>query len=1229
MHYYVPGDNASAANKRSPRYWLICILTLFGFIFRTIAVAQSLITQPLPYSALCAGAQVDVTGAQNNLGTDWTVELSNGGTDYYTIPSTFLSASGRFEATYRATIPANTPAGNNYRIRVVSKNPALNGTPSSTVLTIYASVPTPIVAAVSYCQGAQATPLSAIATSGGMLNWYTSSTGGQSSAVGPTPSTTNAGTINYYVSQTVQTGCESSRATLAVTVNAIPSAPTVSPSSYTFCQNVKADPLSASGENLKWYETATGGTGVGGIVPNTASAGAKQYYVSQTVKGCESARTSLAVTTLETPAAPSISQTSYEFCQGVANATITGTVLANSQVEWVPSGNAPKPNTTSVNSTTALATVPTDQVRTLTYTLTQTGTNGCKSPASAQITIAIKSLPNAPVVQAVGLCQSAPAQSLSATGQNLLWYISNTGGTGSSTAPIVSTSQTGQNTYYVSQSASGCEGPRAALTVTVNAIPGVPSVANTAPTYCQNATANSLSATGQNLNWYRESSGGTSLGSSFTPDTKTAGNFTYYVSQSVNGCESSRSSITVKVTAQPTAPSVTSAVSYCQNTPTQSLTASGSSLKWYNSSGGGIDAPTPSTNSPGTTTYFVTQTVDGCEGVKAQIGITIKSTPGAPGTTAFSVCQNTPAQSLSATGQNLAWYTAATGGTGSTTSPIISTSQAGQTTYYVSQQIEGCEGPRATLDATVKPLPAAPAVSTKNLCQFATPELVSAPGDNLTWYSLDDTKLGSAPLINTDRGATFTVKVSQTVNGCEGPKATLVVNVLTTPAPTVSTPVVELCQGATSQPLSATGTNLKWTDPTGNIGTNAPAPSTTTPTAKADGDVYYVTQTGTNGCESPKVAIRVFIQTVPTMSISGSTTTNLGLEVPLQLTFTGVGPYRYKLSTGLAGTATKDTTISVLPTRTTTYEISEVSNKCGVGKAGSGSTATIAVLIPGIQTLALGSSTICAGASLATNFMTTGTFNPGSVFKLQLAKVESDTAKISFVDVPNSQASGGRILGTIPANLPAGSYWVRVMATNPKIPINGNISPTVLTVRPLATASLAGNQSIFDGQPASLSVTLTGDGPWSFSYRDSTASGPGQIQTIQATTNPYLLEVRPQKTTSYYLTSLTNVCGTGTRTNDIVVVTVVPLLGIEDPSLSDAISVYPVPATTVLTVQITGISAAQPALVELTDLTGRTTTYYETRQVNSQLTLDQHAAGTYILRVRVGDRTASRRIVKL
>lgn len=69
-------------------------------------------------------------------------------------------------------------------------------------------------------------------------------------------------------------------------------------------------------------------------------------------------------------------------------------------------------------------------------------------------------------------------------------------------------------------------------------------------------------------------------------------------------------------------------------------------------------------------------------------------------TSPISYLQNATASALTATGTNLKWYTASTGGTGTTTAPTPSTATVGTTSYYVSQTI-GCEGSRSTINVMV------------------------------------------------------------------------------------------------------------------------------------------------------------------------------------------------------------------------------------------------------------------------------------------------------------------------------------------------------------------------------------------------------------------------------------------------------------------------------------------------------------------------------------------------
>jgi hypothetical protein len=349
-------------------------------------------------------------------------------------------------------------------------------------------------------------------------------------------------------------------------------------------------------------------------------------------------------------------------------------------------------------------------VGTTSYYVSQT-VNGCEGPRAA-IVVNVASATVAPsVVSPVTYCQNAIAVPLTATGTGLLWYTASTGGTGSATAPTPNTTTAGSTTYYVSQTGPCGESPRASIVVIVNATPNAPAV--TSPViYCQNSTAVVLTATGTNLLWYTAATGGTGSSTAPTPSTITVGNSTYYVSQTTTSCEGPRAAITVTVNAIPGAPAVSSTVNYCQNATATQLTATGTNLIWYTTATGGTGsatAPTPSTSTVGSTTYYVSQTTTGCEGSRAAITVTVSALAPLPTVTSpVTYCQNVTAVALAATGNNLKWYTVATGGTGSSTAPIPSTTTAGTVNFYVSQS-NGCgEGPRATIGVVVTPTPSAP-----------------------------------------------------------------------------------------------------------------------------------------------------------------------------------------------------------------------------------------------------------------------------------------------------------------------------------------------------------------------------------------------------------------------------------------------------------------------------------------------------------------------------------------
>ena len=1089
--------------------------------------------------------------------------------------------------------------------------------------------PPGVTSPVTYCVGETAAALTA---SGAGLKWYNEA--GTLLTAAPTPSTAASGTTTFYVTQT-QNGCESDRrAAIQVVVNPRPGVPTTA--DLVYCQNASAGPLTASGSNLKWYSAATGGSAsTTAPTPSTATPGTTSYFVSQT-NGftCESStRAELKVTVNPTPAKP-VAVSSVEYCQEATGATaLAATILTGNTAKWYLPGG----------STTATAPTPsTATAQTLTYQVTQTNSFGCESPKS-EIKVVVNPLPGLPGVTNQQLCQTRTDQpyTLTATGANLKWYDAATGGTGATTAPTISLVNDGLVTKYVSQTtAKGCEGSRAKITVTIKPLPAKPGIPDPLA-YCQSAAASSLSATasaGGTLNWYgTNATGGNPNNNAPVPSTASDGATLYYVSQSVNGCEGDRSAIKVTVRATPL-PGVEALKEYCQNASATPLTATGDNLKWYNAASGGAvstSAPIPSTSQVNTTSFFVSQTkaytVDGiglnCEGPRAKIDVQINPLPGVPGVTAFrEFCQERQDKTFtfSATGQNLKWYDAASGGAGNPGTPSINLKNPQETTYFVSQTTsKGCEGGRSETKVRVKRLPALPGVTPSiEYCQFDKPnQLTASPEANaaLNWYGTNASggnRSGVAPTPGTDNGGETNFYVSQTLEGCEGDRSAIRVLVKTTPKPGVTTPV-EYCQNVTAQPLAAQGSALKWyREPTATESQTTPF----TPfTANVGNYAFYVTQTGSNGCESPKEKIDVRIKPLPSATISGDNSISLGASSQITVTFTGDGPWDYTLSNGLTGKGETQNPlkITVSPERTTTYTVTEVANVCGKGIPNG--SAIVTVRIPTISTGNPTIASLCAGKSFTLPFQKSGDFVAGNKFNVQISLTEADAG---FRTIP-TVTTGTDAVGTVPDSAAGGNYFVRVVGESPQFVIKGSTSPVNVTVKPKPTATITGDATILIGESATVNVAFTGDSPWTFNFNNGKRDS-----LITTSVTPFVINVKPDTTTTYKLTSVANECGAG-RVSGTARIQVDPILGTEPAVAVAWLKVYPSPVQTIAIVEIETPPAGEEATLQVVNTQGRVVSTQKTRHTRNEVDFSSRPAGVYFLKVENGGRVGVRRILKV
>jgi len=314
--------------------------------------------------------------------------------------------------------------------------------------------------------------------------------------------------------------------------------------------------------------------------------------------------------------------------------------------------------------------------------------NGCSLTTLLNVTINTTA---APTASAQTFCSGATVANLAASGTGIKWYANSSGGTALLSSDVLVTG----TTYYASQTLNSCESTRASALVTINTT-AAPTAS--AQTFCSSATVANLVASGTGIKWYSNSSGGTALLSSDVLVTGT----TYYASQTLNSCESTRTSslVTINTTADPTA----SAQTFCSGATVADLVASGTGIKWYANSSGGTALLSTDVLVTGTT-YYASQTLNSCESTRTSSLVTINTTAD-PTTSAQTFCSGATVADLVASGTGIKWYANSSGGTALLSTDVLVTG----TTYYASQTLNSCESTRASAAVTVNALPSTSAI---------------------------------------------------------------------------------------------------------------------------------------------------------------------------------------------------------------------------------------------------------------------------------------------------------------------------------------------------------------------------------------------------------------------------------------------------------------------------------------------------------------------------------------
>jgi hypothetical protein len=236
------------------------------------------------------------------------------------------------------------------------------------------AVPTTSTTSYTYCAGATASALTANASLGNTLRWYTQATGGTFTTSAPTPSTTTAGSFTYYVSQANANNDESQRIAINITVNALPATPTITANgATTFCTGGSVDLTSSSATGNVWTSAAGFAT-----TPTITVTSSGSYSVTVTdINGCAATSAATTVNVSNAPT-PTINATATQACAGDV---VTITASTSDSYLWT--------NGETTQSINVTATVTGINVVT-------TNANACNGVgASAPITVTFNATPTA------------------------------------------------------------------------------------------------------------------------------------------------------------------------------------------------------------------------------------------------------------------------------------------------------------------------------------------------------------------------------------------------------------------------------------------------------------------------------------------------------------------------------------------------------------------------------------------------------------------------------------------------------------------------------------------------------------------------------------------------------------------------------------------------------------------------------------------------------------------
>jgi len=746
--------------------------------------------------------------------------------------------------------------------------------------------------------------------------------------------------------------------------------------------------------------------------------------------------------------------------------------------------------------------------------------------------------------------------------------------TGETTASIIDTvSRT--NTVTVTD-AAGCTATSAAVTITVNALPAVPTITSSvAASACPGTIVTLTSSAAAKYKW---STGATTAAITTTA----AGNYTVTVTDA-NGCSNTSTAKAVTY-ATVTAPTITSVpattTNVCPGTTVTLTSSSASAYKWSTSATTAAISPTTA----GSYTVTITD-ANGCTATSAAktvsyATVTTPTITSSPATTT-NICPGTTVTLTSSTATKYKWSTSAT-------TAAISTTAAGSYTVTITDA-NGCTATSAAkavsyATVTTPTITSSPATTT-NVCPGTTVTLTSSTASKYKWSTSATTAA-----ISTTAAGSYTVTITD-ANGCTATSAAKAVSYATVTTPTItSSPATttNVCPGTTVTLTSSSASAYKW-----STGATTDAIS---PTAAGS---YTVTTTDANGCTATSAAKAVSYATVitPTITTTPATTTNVCPGTTVTLASSPASKYSW--STG-ATTAATSTTAAGSYTVTTTD-----ANGC-TAKSAAKTVSYATVTTPTITSSPAVTTNICAGTAV------TLTSSTASAYKWSTGVT---TAAIS------TTTAGSYTVTTTDANGCTATSAAKV------------ISYAACAVPVTASASATGTTATIKWKKASCAVKYT------IQYALSTSTTWKSVTTTTADTTytltglakstKYQWKVSAICSVSPSVVSAYSAVSTFTTTSAAsIMVTGAPKtseLSAEVEEASFGATVYPNPTVSSAILNVSGNTGKAAILV--TDMSGRPV-WKTVITGNQQVTIpaQNFAAGMYLVNI---SNEKDRKVIKL